>query len=47
VCNLVLRPDLGINAKHAILASFRAEQPEPGLRLLLSRSYTIRCSLTK
>jgi len=47
VCNLVLSPDLGINDKHAILASFRAEQPEPGLRLLRSRSYTVRCSLTK
>jgi hypothetical protein len=41
VCNLVLSPDLGIDDKHTIRASFRAEQPEPDLRLLRSRSYTV------
>jgi hypothetical protein len=47
LCNLVLSPDLGIDDKHTIRASFRAEQPEPDLRSLRLRSYTVRCSLTK
>jgi hypothetical protein len=47
-CNLVLSPNLGINDKHAILASFRAEQPETGLALVaLTQPHGSRCTLTK
>jgi hypothetical protein len=34
VWNLVLSPDLGINDKQAILASFRAETARAGLALV-------------